>query len=208
MPLFPDIPKLDDDCEGGNNHNNQLKLDTVIQDHYLFQSSLYVVYFLAPLLRKEFQLTYFINFLGIAVTSAAASFAHAITYAITLAILTNLAQYHLWKCKQRRSDLGHWHQYGPFYLTVIAIPLATFDILRHILVDNGLWTANSRYPPNEYRPGCTSGNIRCLSVLGVFSAIIFTYSGYILLMIGTIWCAGIHTKMIKLWQKLRPNKKY
>jgi len=141
------------------------------------------------------------SIIGVAVSGAAATFAHAITFAITLAILTNLSQYHFWKCQTRTSDRGHFYKYGPFYLTAIAVPLATFDILRHILVDNGLWTRDSFVSPAAYRPGCTHENIRCLSVMGWFSAIIFTYSGYILLLAGTLWASDIISKLKKAWKK-------
>ncbi|KAF2070827.1 hypothetical protein CYY_007851 [Polysphondylium violaceum] len=146
------------------------------------------------------------SILGLVVSGAAVTFAHAITFAITLAILTNLSQYHFWKCQTRTSDRGHFYKFGPFYLTAIAVPLCVFDVFRHLLVDNQIWTIHSFISPAAYRPGCNEENIKCLSVMGVFSAIIFTYTGYILLLTGTVWCADLHTKIRKAWRKLRPSK--
>ncbi|KAN0036728.1 hypothetical protein ACTFIV_002035 [Dictyostelium citrinum] len=143
---------------------------------------------------------------GIAVSAGSVTFAHAITYAITLTILTNLAQYHFHKCTKRPSNRGHWSKFGPFYLTAIAVPLATFDILRHILVDNSIWTIHSFISPAAYRPGCENENITCLSVMGWFSAIVFTYTGYACLLVGTIWAADLIPKIRKAWAQLRPSK--
>ncbi|GAM26600.1 hypothetical protein SAMD00019534_097750 [Acytostelium subglobosum LB1] len=132
--------------------------------------------------------------------------AHAISFAVSLTILSNLAQYHYHKCCSRRSDKGHWHKYGPFYLTLAAVPLATIDLLRHILVDNGIWTPNSWWNPSAYRPNCHHADIVCLTPTGWFFVIFCTYSGYILLMWGTIWCADLHLKIRHVWRQLRPNE--
>ncbi|KAM9981763.1 hypothetical protein ACTFIY_004062 [Dictyostelium cf. discoideum] len=152
-------------------------------------------------------LTLLISIPALVVSAGSVELAHSLTFAITLSILSNLAQYHFHKCKKRPSDRGHWIKYGPFYLTAIAVPLATFDILRHILVDNSIWTIHSFISPAAYRPGCENENITCLSVMGWFSAIVFTYTGYACLLVGTIWAADLIPKIKKVWTQLRPSKK-
>ncbi|EGC39469.1 hypothetical protein DICPUDRAFT_52650 [Dictyostelium purpureum] len=201
MSFFKNLPKVEvgDDCEGGTSDEEKdiACSSSPSSDQPQEEQS-----------KKPLIISILTVLISIpALVGASVTFAHAITYAITLAILSNLAQYHYHKCQSRPREKGHWHKYGPFYLTLLAVPLATFDILRHILVDNQLWTVHSFVSPAAYRPGCTHENIRCLSVMGWFSAIIFTYTGYALLLTGTIWCAELHIKIKKLWQQLRPKKK-
>eukprot|EP01133_Synstelium_polycarpum_P000451 gene451-538_t len=143
------------------------------------------------------------SILGFAASAGSVTMAHAISFAISLALLSNLSQYHFHKCCQRRRDLGHWHRFGPFYLTALAVPLATVDILRHILVDNGIWKMSDRWSPAAYRPGCTQMSMKCLNLNGWFFVVFCTYSGYILLMIGTIWCAELHIKIRDAWRSMR-----
>ena len=71
------------------------------------------------------------GFHGIAATAGAKSFAHSVSFGLTLAALTNLAQYTAWKAKTRRGT--HWHVYGPTYLVSLSIPLVMADLLRHVL---------------------------------------------------------------------------
>ncbi|EFA83018.1 membrane selenoprotein [Heterostelium album PN500] len=195
MSFFADIPKYEEDCEGGDDccstANNNLSDEA---DEKVREES------------DKDKKPLYIAILSVLISIPALGFAHAITFAISLTILSNLSQYHYHKCCTRRSDKGHWYKFGPFYLTAVAVPFATVDILRHILVDNGLWTTKSRWSPAAYRPGCNSESMKCLSATGWFFVVFCTYFGYILLMVGTIWCADLHLKIKKLWKQLRPSK--
>eukprot|EP01113_Clastostelium_recurvatum_P009883 TRINITY_DN1481_c0_g1_i1.p2 TRINITY_DN1481_c0_g1~~TRINITY_DN1481_c0_g1_i1.p2 ORF type:complete len:118 (-),score=0.88 TRINITY_DN1481_c0_g1_i1:156-509(-) len=115
--------------------------------------------------------------------------------------MSNLAQYVFHKCKTRRGT--HWNRYGPFYLCAVAVPLVVADILRHVLVDNGMWTPADRISPAMYRPGCNQPIAKCLSPIGFVFTIVFTYTGYILLITGNLWAANLHTKLRDAWRKLR-----
>ena len=74
------------------------------------------------------------GFMGAASTAAANELAHTLTFAINLAIFTNMCQfiYHSSKRKQS-SDVSNWL---PFYLMVIATVLVMVDLLRHVLQDS------------------------------------------------------------------------
>eukprot|EP00898_Chlorokybus_atmophyticus_P007614 jgi/Chlat1/7854/Chrsp66S09176 len=61
-------------------------------------------------------------------SEASKSFAHTITFGITLAIFTNIAQYLYHKSAQRKGS--HWQRYGPVYVTLLAIPLVMADLTR------------------------------------------------------------------------------
>jgi len=97
----------------------------------------------------------------------------------------------------------HWNIYGPTYLVVMAALFIMADLVRHVLQDLNWWP----YPgSNQYRDNCPYENMSCLSVLGWFFTVVFTYTGFILLFIGTMWNANIVSKfkeIKKKWQSLR-----
>lgn len=62
---------------------------------------------------------------------------------------------------------------------------------------------------SQYRSDCPHENISCLSVIGVLFTIVATYSGFILLFIGTMWNANLVAKLRKIkahWHRLRNGK--
>lgn len=59
---------------------------------------------------------------------------HTLTFGITLSILTNVAQYVFHKAALRKGS--HVQRYGPFYLTLLAVPLVMADLTRHVLQVN------------------------------------------------------------------------
>lgn len=140
--------------------------------------------------------------MGITATAGAKAFSHTFSLAFTLAILTNLAQYFAWKGNTRRGT--HWQRYGPAWLLVIATPLVCADMTRHCLQDSGIWTGESS---RMYRPGCgpVSGlhGILCLSVTGLVFSILFTYSGFILMITAVVWSSGLRGKLRAAWGELR-----
>src|SRR5687767_9203899 len=91
------------------------------------------------------------------------------------------------RTSQRRSGTK-WQRYGPMILVMVSVPLVMADPTRHVLQDANIWKPPSS---SEYRAGCHSETIRCLSVLGVFFTIIFTYVGFACLILGTLWYANV-----------------
>lgn len=124
--------------------------------------------------------------------------------ALTLAILTNLAQYVGWKGLSKSGT--HWQRFGPSYLLLIATPLVLADMTRHCLQDAGIWTGMSS---RMYRPNCgpVSGlhGIWCLSVTGMLFSIAFTYSGFSLMVIAIFWSANLGAKLRKSWANIRAS---
>jgi len=121
--------------------------------------------------------------------------------------MTNLCQYLYHKCVNMRANAGsHFSKFGPFYLACIATPLVVVDILRHILVDNNIWTVNDRPSPAMYRPGCDSSTIACLSAIGWIMTVGCTYTGYALLVVATVWASNVVPRIRSLWRKYRASQ--
>jgi len=143
-----------------------------------------------------------------AVTAAARSLGHYISFGVTLSMMLGINAYIAYKSRTRTGP--HWNKYGPLYFTSIAAVLIMSDLLRHVLQDLNIWKSGPFPGSSQYRDGCTEENISCLSVLGVFFTIIATYSGFICLFIGTMWNANIHKKLKQIrkqWQTLRAQAK-
>jgi len=112
-----------------------------------------------------------------------------------------------WHTTKRR--VGTWcDKFGPFVCTAVAVPLVLADQLRHVLQDAGAWPAGPWPGSSEYRPDCNEESLRCLSPLGWVFTFAFTYSGFILIFIGTMWNSNILQKCSEFkrkWQELRGN---
>jgi len=118
--------------------------------------------------------------------------------------MTNIAQYLFHKCKARRGS--HFDKYGPFYVACIATPLVVVDLLRHVLVDDGIWTANAALSPAMYLPYCNSATARCLTVVGWFFTIFCTWTGYALLVLATVWASNVILRVKSTWRKHRGTR--
>jgi len=94
-----------------------------------------------------------------------------------------------------------WHRYGPTFFVALAVPLVMADLCRHLTLDHMHvgWML-------EYRSGCGSETVRCLTVAGVFFTIVSTYLGFTMLFIGSFWNANICDKLKEIkekWRQLR-----
>ncbi|KNC77605.1 hypothetical protein SARC_09937 [Sphaeroforma arctica JP610] len=117
--------------------------------------------------------------------------------------MSNISQYVWWKCANQRKGT-HMNRFGPFYLTLMAVPLVMADLTRHILQDSGYWPSPGS---SMYRSGCTSHwHILCLSKVGFWFTIVFTYSGFALLVVGTVWASNVVPKIRKAWRRIRRNR--
>jgi len=138
-----------------------------------------------------------IGLLSGSASAAARVLGHEISFGITAAILILLNIYMIWSIRKYRRGLSHIQCWGPLYLTVIASFLIMADLLRHVLLDNGIWENGG----GEYRDNCNSETIRCLSVTGWLITFGCTYVGFILLFIGTLWNANIIAKFKQIYKK-------
>jgi len=130
-------------------------------------------------------------------------------------MMIGLAIYIGWGARRRevRGAHGccyHWHKWGPTYLTVVAGFLIMADLTRHILEDVGAWPErlgyNDAWGSGEYRADCPEETMHCLSPMGVLFTIVFTYLGFALLVVGTMWNANIVDKLSEIrqeWRRLR-----
>ena len=112
--------------------------------------------------------------------------------------------YTAYKSRSRRGT--HWHIFGPTYLVTAAAFLIMADLVRHVLQDLGWWPSGPWPGSSEYRHGCESENMSCLSAVGWIFTVVCTYSGFILLFIGTMWSANIVSKLKAIrekWKALR-----
>ena len=124
--------------------------------------------------------------MGAAASEASKQLAHAVSFGVNLAVLTNLAQMVCWKSHRRKGSRMNRH--GPTALVLAAVPLAMLDQTRHVLQDGGVWT-DSRM----YRPGCAHEDVRCLSALGA-ACQVATYAGFACLIVGVSWSADLFRK--------------
>jgi len=141
--------------------------------------------------------------LGVTASAGAKSFSHSISFGVTLAALTNLAQYVAWKTSVRKGR--HWQKFGPLYLVCVAVPLVMADLTRHVLQDSGIWSgpSSSMYKPNCGHSERRLGGITCLSLTGWLFTIVFTYIGFACMITGIFWGADMHIKLRKAWRGLR-----
>jgi len=133
-----------------------------------------------------------------------------------------------WSLKNRRRSKGWCHYYGPLCLTLTATPLIMADLVRHVLQDSGVWPECDRPNGLVWAPKCnwsssqykcnlpgpehcipnSEENLKHLAPMGIVFTIVFTYSGFICLFVGTLWNANIIKKCGQLrekWSELRSN---
>jgi len=135
------------------------------------------------------------------VSAAATQLGHYIAWGVTVLVMLGLIIYVAIKKKQR---FGSWWKInGPLLLTVLAALLILADTTRHCLQDIGWWPEPGS---SEYREGCKEENFRCYSVVGWLFMVVFTYGGFGLLVVATMWNANICDKIQDFrnkWAELR-----
>jgi len=160
------------------------------------------------------------------VSAGARKLGHWISFAITLIMMLLVNCFIFWSLKNRSKSKGFCHYWGPLILTVCCVPLIMADLVRHVLQDTGVWKECDRGPEVIWDSSCTwaSNQFKCselpaigcvpnshenmahLSTVGVLFTICFTYSGFALLFIGTLWNAEILKKLAQIkeqWYELR-----
>jgi len=126
---------------------------------------------------------------------------HVLGLAVTAAMLLCMLIYTIYSLRSRWG--GFCQKYGPVLLVAISIPLILAEPLRHILQDQEIWTGDSS---KIYRDDCHSGYLDCLSPTGWLITFTATYSGFILLFVGSLWNANICATCEKIrdkWRRLR-----
>jgi len=137
-----------------------------------------------------------------AVASSARELGHDVSFAVTGAMMIAINVYMFYGAWKKRGHIkSHIKRYGPSYLTVLAGFLIMADLLRHLLLDQGVWDTGPWPGGSEYRDDCDDEDLTCLSIVGVIFTVICTYSGFILLFTGTMWNANLWTKLKQIKKK-------
>jgi len=145
-----------------------------------------------------------IGVIGGTVTAAARSLGHYISFGVTLAVMLGMCIY---VARKRRLRYGSkWRKNGPLILTIFASMFIMADLTRHVIQDLEWWPAPGS---SEYRSDCHEETFKCLSVIGWLFTVAFTYFGFALLVVGTMWNANICEKLQDFrdkWAELRGNR--
>jgi len=147
-----------------------------------------------------------IGILSGTVAASARSLGHYISFGVTCSLMIALNCYIFYCAIKKRKNKPHYIKFGPFYLTFLAALFILADLARHVLQDVNIWKSGPWPGSSEYRDGCPTETIKCLSVVGVIFTIIFTYTGFILLFCGTMWNSNIISKLKGIkeqWNLLR-----
>jgi len=136
---------------------------------------------------------------GGSATAAARQSGHLASIIITAALMLALFLYTLRGSRVRSGT--HVDKYGPSYLVGFAVPLVLADLVRHVLLDHYSWSELSMY-----RDDCNDEYLNCLSTTGILVTIVCTYTGFLLLFVGSLWNANILDKCRDIrskWQEIR-----
>jgi len=147
-----------------------------------------------------------IGVVGGTVTAAARTTGHWISFALTGAMMLGLTLYVGHHSRQRYGT--HWSKYGPLYLTILASFLVMADLTRHVFEDLNWWPAylDNGWGAAEYRDDCSSEVPSCLTTVGILFTIVFTYLGFTILAVATLWNANICDKLKDFraeWRRVR-----
>ena len=125
-----------------------------------------------------------------AASEASKQLAHSVSFGVTLAVLSNLAQMVYWKSLTRKGN--YWNRNAPTLLVLLSVPLVMFDLTRHVLQDGDMWVDS-----HMYRPYCLHKDVRCLSGLGAACALA-TYGGFACLIVGGAFSTPLTHSFISL----------
>jgi len=161
-------------------------------------------------------------------SAASVTLAHAFSFGVTLAALTNIAQYVGWISSSRRKGLRFLRRFAPLFLCILAVPLVMADLTRHVLLDAGAvqeacdhpdetscvadseckWTTDQGgfcYGTSFWHAGASMGYGpgNALSFVGVLFTIIFTYTGFACMIAGVFWSVDIISKFKDIGRRFR-----
>lgn len=166
-------------------------------------------------------------------TASARSMGHVVSLGITGAMMIGITGYTIYTAKRRRGNF--WFKWGPSLMLVMASLLIMADVMRHVLQDYDVWPSPSsrQYKPgcHDETFRCLSDIgwydshtlalsafifahskldslatlLLALSSLRVFT-IFCTYTGFAIMLVGTMWNADLLGKLASVrekWRELR-----
>lgn len=152
------------------------------------------------------------------VSAASRALGHYISLGMTSGMMALVLGFMLHTRRRRLRRKGFFDRNGPVLLVALAVPLILADTMRHVLQDVGLWPACIKladgscawYSSAEYKAGeaetVQDENLTHLSTVGILFTILATYSGFVMLAVGTLWNAEILKKLGSIrdrWNELR-----
>jgi hypothetical protein len=135
-----------------------------------------------------------------------------------------MMQFLIRKCKNHpvRKRRSHFAKFGPCYLLGLATLLIMCDLTRHLINDDFGTQCQDRGAFDKANPGASAYNIDkkynfcysvpmldmdnpdgSLSTVGLWSSVIFTWSGFILMFVSIFWGIDFHRKLRMQWRRNR-----
>jgi len=161
-------------------------------------------------------------------TASSRSFSHVVTFALDLAVFTNIVQFAYHKTTKSRGNMTGCRKWGPVYCLIAATILVDMDLVRHLI--NDAWgTICTETEDGQSIQICDKSGCKPLSdsydkycysqpMMDEFSGgegfhhltfwgwtftFIATWTGYLLLFIGIFWIINMPQKLRAQWRALR-----
>jgi len=165
-------------------------------------------------------------------TASSRSFSHGVTFAVDLAVFTNIVQFAVHKTTTARKAKPFWLKWGPVICLVWATILADADLVRHLINDAWGTICTSTEPSqslalcdrngqckeleDKYKKYCYSQPMMNQfhggegfpheSVYGWIFSIFCTWLGYILLFVGIFWVINFPQKIRAQWRTMQRTR--
>jgi len=123
---------------------------------------------------------------------------YAMEAVVTAVVMTNMFQFGLWRCSQRKGDLTHWQRWEGAYYLGAALPLSLAFPFAVVIIyvgqagypDSRMWYGGSWFPNAPH---------------GVV-LYLMKWFGTVVLTIGVFKVTELHKKIMKKWRVLRPQQ--
>ena len=128
------------------------------------------------------------------VSAASRRLGHYISFSVTLTLMLIFLSYMIYKSKTKNGS--KYNKYGPIVMLIFAIFFIMADLTRHIGQDLHFWALPM------YKHNCGNESLKCLSAIGWLFTF-FTYFGFLLLSISTMWNINIVRKIKDRYREIQ-----
>jgi hypothetical protein len=133
--------------------------------------------------------------------------------ALTGAMMIVFVSYTAWSTHKRRRHISSfWIRCGPLLCAIYAALLIMLEPIRHLVMDHTsgiIGGTNFRWLLAEYRSGCDAENYTCFATGGWIFTFACTWTGFLLLMISTLWLIDARQKFRQFrakWRQIRRGR--
>lgn len=114
---------------------------------------------------------------------------------VTAVVMTNMFQFGLWRCSQRKGNLTHWQRWEGAYYLGAALPMSLAFPFAVVIIYVGevgapMWHSGSWFPNAAH---------------GIV-LYIMKWMGTAVLTVGVFKVTLLHKKIMKKWRQLRPQQ--